>query len=76
MIHPSPQKREEQGRKEGEGEKGGEKGKRSSYLSSGGQIFDAVGFEEGEVDHGLEQGDGLLRVPGLAQEVALLKKER
>lgn len=45
------------------------------YLCFGGQISDAVRFEEGEVNHGLEQGDSLLRVTSLAQEVALLKKE-
>lgn len=45
------------------------------HLSFGGQVFHTVGFEEGEVDHGLEQGDRLLRVTGLPQEVAMLKEE-
>ena len=55
---------------------GGEKRKAELHLSFGGQAFHAVGFEEGEVDHGLEQRDGFLRVTGLAQEVALLQEER
>lgn len=46
------------------------------YLYFGRQLFYTVRLEEGEVNHGLEQGDDLLRVAGLPQEVALLKEER
>lgn len=63
-TNPTPRRREEPGRG------------RSSHLSPGRQLLHAVRLEEGEVDHGLEQGDGLLGVTGLAQEVTLLKKER
>ena len=55
---------------------GGEKRKAELHLSVGGQAFPAVGCEEGEGDQGLEQRDGLFRVTGLAQEVALLQEER
>lgn len=44
------------------------------YLHFSRQLFYTVRLEEGEVDHGLEQRDDLLRVAGLPQEVALLKK--
>lgn len=44
------------------------------YLHFGRQLFYTVRLEEGEVNHGLEQRDDLLRVAGLPQEVALLKK--
>lgn len=72
--------REEGGKREGR-KGGGKEGERThasraeKYLSFGRQIFHAVRFEEGEVNHGLEQRDSLLRVASLAQEVALLKKE-
>lgn len=49
--------------------------KQDSHLSFGRQVFHTVGFEEGEVNHGLEQRDGLLGVTSLPQKVALLKKE-
>lgn len=46
------------------------------YLYFGRQLFYTVRLEEGEVNHGLEQRDDLLRVAGLPQEVALLQEER
>lgn len=46
------------------------------YLYFGRQLFYTVRLEEGEVNHGLEQRDDLLRVAGLPQEVTLLQEER
>lgn len=45
------------------------------YLHFSRQLFYTVRLEEGEVNHGLEQRDDLLRVAGLPQKVALLKKK-
>lgn len=42
------------------------------YLLSSGQIFHSVWFEESEVQQGLEETHGFLRVTCLPQEMALL----
>lgn len=45
------------------------------HLLLGGQFLDAVGFKKCKIHHGLEQRNGLFRMTGLTEEVALLDED-